>query len=49
MSGDKEPVDEGAECVAVRQAVELVAELELVEDVLDVVGVAVQVRLEIGA
>ena len=45
----KEPVDEGAEGVAFRQAVELVAELELIEDVLDVVGVAVQVRLKVGA
>ena len=45
----KEPADEGTEGIAFRKAVDLVAKLELVEDVLDIVGVAVQVRLEVGA
>jgi hypothetical protein len=41
-------LDQRAERVRLRQAWDLVAELELLEDVLDVRRKAVQVRLEVG-
>ena len=49
VRGSKEPGDQGAEGVALSEAIELVVELELFKDILDVGGVAVQVCLEIRA
>ena len=49
MSGERNLRDQGPEDVALREAVDLVAELETVQDFLDVGGIAVQVCLEVSA
>ena len=48
MSGGSELLDQRAERVGLREAGNLIAELEVVEDVLHVRREAVQVRLEVG-
>ena len=48
MSGVEELVDQRADGVGLRQRRELVAELEVVEDVLDVGREAVEIVLEVG-
>ena len=48
MSGRDELIDERSEGIGGRQPLDLVAELEVVEDVLDVGGEPVQVHLEVG-
>ena len=46
--GVEELVDQRTDCIGLRQRLELVAELEVVEDILDVEREAVEVVLEVG-